>query len=318
MSVPDESRSSTLNRLPSSPSSGSVGASDHGATPSTSTNVVIANATKSPAGIAKKNSPPPSPSSGSVGTSDHGATPSPSTAVVVATSAPVFGTTVAPAAAAGWGSSPVSFQSKITFDQTHALPEDLLEEFVTQGYLSVKKQLKEGLPTETFKSLTLYSGEDYLINREIRENGWESLSLTDSIKCESILVAMKALPLFTSDIYYVYRAIQVDTQEGALLFKNLMETDKPFVDPAFVSTTLRHILSEDMQNFNDKNCYFAILSKMGRHILQAMVINEEELEVLFRPGTHFRILSFEDTMPDKEHGTGPDQKGRYRIVMKEI
>ena len=182
----------------------------------------------------------------------------------------------------------------------------------------MKKQLKEGLPTETFKSLTLYSGEDYLINKEIRENGWESLSLTDSIKCESILVAMKALPLFTSDIYYVYRAIQVDSQEGALLFKNLMETDKPFVDPAFVSTTLRHILSEDMQNFNDKNCYFAILSKTGRHILQAMVINEEELEVLFRPGTSFRILSFEDTMPDKEHGTGPDQKGRYRIVMEEI
>ena len=97
-----------------------------------------------------------------------------------------------------------------------------------------------------------------------------------------------------------------------------MENGQPFVEPAFLSTTIMHIQSEDMGYFNNKNCFFAILSKTGRHILKALAINEEELEVVFRPGTSFRILSFEDTMPDAEHGTTPDQAGRYRIVMEEI
>lgn len=45
---------------------------------------------------------------------------------------------------------------------------------------------------------------------------------------------------------------------------------------------------------------------------------QEEAEVLFDVGTSFRVLSFDDTMPDKEHGTDLDQAGRYRIVMEEM
>ena len=123
--------------------------------------------------------------------------------------------------------------------------------------------------------------------------------------------------MFTSELYHVYRAIGVKEQEDALLFKDLLEKGQPYVERAFLSTTLMHIQSEGMKYFNDKNCYFAILSKTGRHILQEMT-SEEEMEVVFRPGTSFRILSFEDTMPGRKHGTGPSQAGRYRIVMEEI
>ena len=321
--------------------SGSVGIPNHGSPSSTSTASVLV-------GAAKKMSFSPSsspPSFGSVGASDHGVTPSPSTNVDVAPTAPAFGTSfsqyngfdtaIAAAAAAGggggWGSSLVPSQGKpssiasaggdlfgvrsgVIFDQTRALPKFLLDPFLEEALRYVAKGVREGLPAEVFKCVTLYS-QDFF---EVRDTGMGSLSSTESIMCKSIVLAMEALPLFASDVYYVYRAIQFETQEDALSFKDLMENGQPFVEPAFLSTTIMHIQSEDMGYFNNKNCFFAILSKTGRHILKALAINEDELEVVFRPGTSFRILSFEDTMPDAEHGTTPDQAGRYRIVMEEI
>ena len=328
-----------------SPTSGSFGIPDHRSSPSSSTAGVLV-------GAANKMSSSPSsspPSFSSFDASDHGVTPSPPTNVVVARTAPAFGTSfsqyngfdtaIAVAAAAGggggWGSSPVLSQGKpcsiasagggnfgvrsgVTFDQTRALPKFLLDPFLEEALRYVAERVREGLPAEVFKCVTLYSEEFFEVNKKIRDTGMESLSSTESIMCKSIVVAMEALPLFASNVYYVYRAIEIETQEGALSFKDLMENGQPFVESAFLSTTIMHILSEDMGYFNNKNCFFAILSKTGRHILKALAINEEELEVVFRPGTSFRILSFEDTMPDEEHGTGPDQAGRYRIVMEEI
>ena len=291
---------------------------------------------------------------GSFGHTVNDAAPSTSTDVVVATPARAFGTSssqyrgVATAAGGGGGgggsggSSPLSSPSKtlskpsstatssagegndrfgvrsgVSFDQTRALPKSLLDKFLLYARLSLKKALEEGLPEEVFKCVSLYSGMFYEVNTEIREFGMESLSLTQSVMCKNIMVAMEALPMFTSDSYYVYRAIRAKKQEDALLFKDLLEKGQPYVERAFLSTTLMHIESPLMKYFNDKNCYFAIRSKTGRHILQELT-SEEEMEVVFRPGTSFRILSFEDTMPGRKHGTGPSQAGRYRIVMEEI
>jgi hypothetical protein len=205
----------------------------------------------------------------------------------------------------------------MTFDQTRALPEPLLKAFIEKSHRYVGNRVAEGLPAEVYKCIAMYSADFYEINSKIRNFGMESISLTESIICKNIVAGLDALPLFTCNVYSVFRAITVENKEDALLFKDLMETDQPFVEQAFLSTTLMHIQSEGMDYFNGKNCYFAIFSKTGRHILQELTPNEE-LEVVFRPGTSFRILSFEDTKPNQEHGTGPDQAGRYRIVMEEI
>ena len=102
-------------------------------------------------------------------------------------------------------------------------------------------------------------------------------------------------------------------------FRDLWHDGRPFVESSFLSTSALHIESPELNAFNGRNTYFAIFSKTGRFIQRHSDENcQEEAEVLFDLGTSFRVLSFDDTMPNKEHGTDLDQAGRYRIVMEEM
>mmetsp|Transcript_24192 Transcript_24192/g.69558 ORF Transcript_24192/g.69558 Transcript_24192/m.69558 type:complete len:149 (-) Transcript_24192:119-565(-) len=145
------------------------------------------------------------------------------------------------------------------------------------------------------------------------------LTESQAIMVRLISTGLLALPIFTSETYFVHRAIQARSLEDVLVFKDLMEEGKAFVEPAFLSTTLLGVDDRGPVEyfFGRMNTWIAVLSKSGRYIVQELC-EVPEYEVLFDLGTSFRILSFEDTMPDEEHDTSPSQAGRYRIVMEEI
>ena len=186
---------------PPSPSFGSVGIPNHGSPASTSTASALVGAVKKMS-FSPSSSPP---SFGSVGASDHGVTPSPSTNVDVAPTAPAFGTSfsqyngfdtaIAAAAAAaggggGWGSFPVSSQGKpssiasaggdlfgvrsgVIFDQTRALPKFLLDPFLEEALRYVAKGVREGLPAEVFKCVTLYSQDFFEVKKRFGTLAWD-------------------------------------------------------------------------------------------------------------------------------------------------
>ena len=135
----------------------------------------------------------------------------------------------------------------------------------------------------------------------------------------SVSLALEALPVFSFGQYCVYRGVYFEKQTDVFRFRDLWHDGRPFVESSFLSTSALHIESPELNAFNGRNTYFAIFSKTGR-LIQGHSDEDwkKEAEVLLDLGTSFRILSFDDTMPGKEHGTGLDQAGRYRIVMEEI
>ena len=198
------------------------------------------------------------------------------------------------------------------FDDTRALPSAELEAFARQ--LGV-----EGLPDCIYGTIAEYSRNFFRVNEIIRKSGVAGLSKKDSIMVRSVSLALEALPVFSFGQYCVYRGVYFEKQKDVFRFRDLWHDGRPFVESSFLSTSALHIESPELNAFNGRNTYFAIFSKTGR-LIQGHSDEDwkKEAEVLFDLGTSFRILSFDDTMPDKEHGTGLDQAGRYRIVMEEI
>ena len=205
----------------------------------------------------------------------------------------------------------------VRFKEALPLPED------ERKALAKKERVKE-LPEEHGGSLFQYTNEFFTINNKIRDRkvGLAGLSQAESTKVRNISLALAALPLFVSSgDYFLFRSVDFEYEEDVLKFMDLAKNDDPFVEPAFLSTTALPIelLAAATPMFKHMNTYFAIYSKSGRYLPPEYCANEEaEYEVLFDVGTSFRVLSFEDTMPGTKHGSGPDQTGRYRIVMEEI
>ena len=199
------------------------------------------------------------------------------------------------------------------FDDTSALPPAELKAFARQ--LGV-----EGLPDCFFGSIIEYSKNLFRVNELLREGkSVAMLPKKDYLMVKSVSLALQALPVFTFGQYCVYRGVYFEEQKDVFRFRDLWHDGRPFVEHSFLSTSALHIESPELNAFNGRNTYFAIFSKTGRLIQRHSDEDwKMETEVLFDLGKSFRILSFDDTMPDKEHGTGLDQAGRYRIVMEEI
>lgn len=200
----------------------------------------------------------------------------------------------------------------LMFDDTSAIPSAELEAFANQVGV-------EGLPDCIFGTIAEYSRNFFRVNEIVRKSGVAGLSKKDSIMVRSVSLALEASPVFSFGQYCVYRGVYFEEQKDVFRFRDLLHDGRPFVESSFLSTSALHIKSPELNIFNGRNTYFAIFSKTGR-LIQGHSDEDwkKEAEVLFDLGTSFRILSFDDTMPGKEHGTGLDQAGRYRIVMEEI
>ena len=200
----------------------------------------------------------------------------------------------------------------LMFDDTSAIPSAELKAFARQSGV-------EGLPDCIYGTIAEYSRNFFRVNEIIRKSGVAGLSKKDSIMIRTVSPALEALPVFSFAQYCVYRGVYFEEQKDVFRFRDLWHDGRPFVESSFLSTSALHIESPELNAFNGRNTYFAIFSKKGRLIQRYSDENcQEEAEVLFDLGTSFRILSFDDTMPDKEHGTDLNQAGRYRIVMGEI
>ncbi|MBA2744379.1 MAG: hypothetical protein H0U43_08770 [Chthoniobacterales bacterium] len=122
------------------------------------------------------------------------------------------------------------------------------------------------------------------INQQLRECDVAPQMLR---KVQTLAAALNHLPAFRGD---VYRGTRIDDLD---LLEKYRGVGTVIVEDAFVSC------SRSPLKMYGGNVLFYILSKRGRDIARWSAHPEEE-EVLFRPGTSFKILAFQQTGHDVE------------------
>ncbi len=106
-------------------------------------------------------------------------------------------------------------------------------------------------------------------------------------KVATLTAALNRLPPFRGDVY------RGTTVPDLHLLDRYRDVGSEIVEDAFVSC------SRSPSKMYCGNVFFYILSKRGREIGRWSAHPEEE-EVLFRPGTRFKILAFEQSEDDVE------------------
>lgn len=122
------------------------------------------------------------------------------------------------------------------------------------------------------------------INQQLRERDVTPQTLG---KIQMLAAALNHLPAFRGD---VYRGTRIDDLDRLEKYRGVGTV---VVEDAFVSC------SRSPLKMYGGNVLFYIVSKQSRDIARWSAHPEEE-EVLFRPGTSFKILAFEHTGHDVE------------------
>ena len=146
----------------------------------------------------------------------------------------------------------------------------------------------------------------YSINQEFVNAPLRSGKLSPTTK-EEVDLAVAFLESLDSYVGTVQRGVHFNDEMIQELRKLVGGC---FCDPAFLSTTKKPL--KDLGGFRDRNCHFIIESKKkGKSIVRFVSKHKmREDEVLFPPGTNFRLTSIQE-FPDKKYG-------RYVIHMEEI
>lgn len=141
----------------------------------------------------------------------------------------------------------------------------------------------EGIPIEDLVALRAYTRENPAyyqeINRALRENDADALARYDD-QIRATTSGLNQLPPFQGT---VYRGIRGLSPEQAANIANNYEPGSTVTERAFTSTAAGDPAFEG-------RVQFVIESESGRDISQVSHFPDSEREVLFAPGTQFRVL----------------------------
>jgi hypothetical protein len=126
------------------------------------------------------------------------------------------------------------------------------------------------------------------INYFLRNGKWYGVDRSDLI--EKIRSGLNKLPIFRGTVYR-----GVSFEDSPKRYKQYTTVGAVVVDPAFVSSSQDRSIGESFLTDNGDNNFVLMIieSKTGRDIMGigASGIDESEREVLFMPGTRFKIVS---------------------------
>lgn len=122
------------------------------------------------------------------------------------------------------------------------------------------------------------------INQQLRDH---RLTPATATKIAILTAALDQLPAFRGD---VYRGTTLSDRD---LLERYRAVGSEVIEPAFTSA------SRSPLKMYGGNVLFYVVSKRGRDVSHWSAQPEEE-EVLFRPGTRFKVLAFEQSGGDFE------------------
>jgi len=164
---------------------------------------------------------------------------------------------------------------------------------------------------ELEEAVRRYSGEDHYerLNTFLREGvapePWTKKGLREEVR--TLRAAVAATPPFPAEVHRWYR-IGMHSRKGVQLadleaFLSQLEPGAVFRDRAFLSTTVRTVPPEGLFWFSTFR--FDIRGVSGRDISGLSVYGPEK-ELLFLPGTRFRVLSVHGTFARAPKLTNPE------------
>lgn len=164
----------------------------------------------------------------------------------------------------------------------------------TQNLAEVKKKIHfPSMDIEKINAINIYTGNYYRdINRYLRGQTHtidENIGLTQEYYRELVSVINSGLDNLPKYKGKVYRTTTF-SDEVLEKYKNAFESGKPYTEKAFFSTSYtKDILDHPSYAGNVK---FEIISKKGVNI-EDIAMMKIEREVLFKTGTRFRVIGFE-------------------------